>query len=158
MTYVFYRVLRCFQWNSMRSPSCATGESWETRRTLAIHSPWITFALPAAPPASAYPSPDRPGSVRAAEMRCVSAVTTDGYSIHPGDTQGHLQGSSRVPRGTQSRPQANPPRAAKNPTLWVITCPKEGGGRSREHTRRSAISCSIPPHPGPLPREREERR
>ena len=61
----------------MRSSSWATGDSWETHRTHAIHSPWITFALPAAPPAFAFPSPVRPGSVRAAEAAAVKCLNRE---------------------------------------------------------------------------------
>src|ERR1035437_611619 len=85
------------------------GHSPYTRHTLAIHSPWITFALPAAPPASAYPSPNRPGSVRAAEAAGSSLFPLEWLLGWPeGSRAKRCLGSGPFPASRVSAAHPNP--------------------------------------------------
>jgi hypothetical protein len=97
------------------------GDSPDTRRTRAGHSGGITFALPAAPPASACPSPNRPGSVRAAEVAGSSLFPLEWLLGWPeGSRAKRCLGSGPLPASRVSAAHPNPAWRPKQSSLWPI--------------------------------------
>ena len=95
--------LRCCRWNRMRNPSWASGESSETRHTHAIYSPRITFVLQTAPLASAFPPPDRPGSVLAAEAAAVKCINHRYLQRNAGSSLLPMEWLLGLPEGSRAK-------------------------------------------------------
>jgi hypothetical protein len=134
MTYVFYR-----------GASLSGGITCDSQAArpvshgrLAIHSPGITFALPVAPPASACPSPDRPGSVRAAEVAGSSLFPLEwllGWS--EASRAKRCLGSGPLPASRVSAAHPNPAWRPKQSSLWPLflqPCTRPSRGTPRRLT------------------------